>query len=170
MDLAEIRSSLKGEVRKFSEKSARTSICESPLKIPGHLVQLLASRILIPDGAHSSVSRGREEEADDGQALVPATVFQSLNSMSSFWLGTSSCAQICIIAYTLKPVLRIHDIFVWIRIRIWIRGSMPLTNGSGCGSGSSYFLLLKTEHCVCSPDLYCMFRDTDKKNATPRAL
>jgi hypothetical protein len=23
--------------------------------------------------------------------------------------------------------------------------------------------LLKTEHCVCSPDLYCMFRDTDKE-------
>ncbi len=37
-------------------------------------------------------------------------------------------------------VLRIHDILVWIRIRIWIRGSMPLTNGSGsgCGSGSCY--------------------------------
>ncbi len=84
MDLAEIRSSLKGEVRKFSEKSARTSICESPLKILGHLVQLLASRILIPDGAHSSVSGGWEEEAD-GQALFPATVFQSLNSMSSPW-------------------------------------------------------------------------------------
>ncbi len=35
-------------------------------------------------------------------------------------------------------VLRIHDILVWIRIRI--RGSMPLTNGSGsgCGSGSFY--------------------------------
>ena len=29
-------------------------------------------------------------------------------------------------------VLRIHDILVWIRIL----GSMPLTNGSGCGSGS----------------------------------
>ncbi len=28
------------------------------------------------------------------------------------------------------PVFRIHDILVWIRIRI--RGSMPLTNGSGC--------------------------------------
>ncbi len=27
-----------------------------------------------------------------------------------------------------KPVLRIHDIVVW--IRIWIRGSMPLSNGS----------------------------------------
>jgi hypothetical protein len=32
-----------------------------------------------------------------------------------------------------KPVLRIHDILVWIRIR----GSMPLTNGSR--SGSCYF-------------------------------
>jgi hypothetical protein len=35
----------------------------------------------------------------------------------------------------------IHDILVWIRIRI--RGSMPLTNGSGSGSGfglgSCYF-------------------------------
>ncbi len=39
----------------------------------------------------------------------------------------------------LKAVLRIHDILVWIRIRIWIRGSMPLTNGSGCGS--CYFRL-----------------------------
>ena len=36
-------------------------------------------------------------------------------------------------------VLRIHDILVWIRIRIWIRGSMPLTNGSGSGCGSFYF-------------------------------
>ncbi len=34
-----------------------------------------------------------------------------------------------------KAVLRIHDILVWIRIRIQIRGSMPLTNGSG----SCYF-------------------------------
>jgi hypothetical protein len=36
-----------------------------------------------------------------------------------------------------NPVLRIHDILGWIRIRI--RGSMPLTNGSGFGSGSCYF-------------------------------
>jgi len=35
-----------------------------------------------------------------------------------------------------KPVLGIHDILGWIRIR----GSMPLTNGSG--SGSCYFRLL----------------------------
>ncbi len=36
-------------------------------------------------------------------------------------------------------LLRIHDILGW--IRIWIRGSMPLTNGSGCGcwSGSCHF-------------------------------
>ncbi len=32
-------------------------------------------------------------------------------------------------------VFWIHDFLVWIRIR----GSMPLTNGSGCGSGSFYF-------------------------------
>ncbi len=33
-------------------------------------------------------------------------------------------------------MLRIHDILVWFRIRIGIRGSMTLTNGSGFGSGS----------------------------------
>jgi hypothetical protein len=32
--------------------------------------------------------------------------------------------------YTMNAVFRIHDILVWIRIR----GSMPLTNGSGFGS------------------------------------
>jgi hypothetical protein len=31
-------------------------------------------------------------------------------------------------------MLRIHDIFGWIRIRIWVRGSMPLTNRSGFSS------------------------------------
>jgi hypothetical protein len=29
-----------------------------------------------------------------------------------------------------KALLRFHDNLVWIRIRIWIRGSMSLTNGS----------------------------------------
>ncbi len=33
----------------------------------------------------------------------------------------------------LQAVLRIHDILVWIRFRIRIRGSMPLTNRSGSG-------------------------------------
>ncbi len=37
-----------------------------------------------------------------------------------------------------KAVLRIHDILGWIRIRI--RGSMPLTNGSGFGSGSGSWI------------------------------
>jgi hypothetical protein len=36
-------------------------------------------------------------------------------------------------------VLRIHDILLWIRIRI--RGSMPLTNGSGSGSDPSIFTI-----------------------------
>jgi hypothetical protein len=35
----------------------------------------------------------------------------------------------------LKAVLRIHDILVW----ILLRGIMPLTYGSGLGSGSCYF-------------------------------
>jgi hypothetical protein len=33
-----------------------------------------------------------------------------------------------------KAVLRIHYILGWIRIRIWILGSMPLTDGSRSGS------------------------------------
>jgi hypothetical protein len=40
----------------------------------------------------------------------------------------------------LEAVLRIHVILGWIRIRI--RGSMPLTNGSGFGSGSWIRILL----------------------------
>jgi hypothetical protein len=44
-----------------------------------------------------------------------------------------------------KAVLRIHDILVWIRIRIWIRGSMPLTNGSGSFS-PYYFLKVHLHH------------------------
>ena len=36
-------------------------------------------------------------------------------------------------------MLRIHDILGWIRIRIL--GSMPLTNGSGFGSGSGSWIL-----------------------------
>jgi hypothetical protein len=28
----------------------------------------------------------------------------------------------------INPVLQIHDILGWIRIRIWVRGSMPLTS------------------------------------------
>jgi hypothetical protein len=41
------------------------------------------------------------------------------------------------IGFFILTVLRIHDILVWIQIRI--RESMPLTNGSGFESGSCYF-------------------------------
>jgi hypothetical protein len=43
-------------------------------------------------------------------------------------------SAICAQKASILAVLRIHDILGWIRIRI--RGSMPLTNGSGFGSGS----------------------------------
>jgi len=36
----------------------------------------------------------------------------------------------------MPPVFRICDILVRIRMRIWILGSLPLTNGSWCGSDS----------------------------------
>jgi hypothetical protein len=50
--LSSDRSSLKMEARRFLEKSARPPSCESPLKIPRHLVQLLAIRILIAKSKH----------------------------------------------------------------------------------------------------------------------
>jgi len=43
-----------------------------------------------------------------------------------------------------QPVLRIHDILVWIRIRMG--GSMPLTNGSGSIFSAYYFLKLLLHH------------------------
>ncbi len=42
------------------------------------------------------------------------------------------------IQHNFPAVLRIHDILGWIRIRI--RGSMPLTNGSGSGFGSGSWI------------------------------
>jgi hypothetical protein len=60
MDPAEISSFdrylLKIEARAFFEKSAHPPSCESPLKIPRHLVQLLAISILIANSAHSSAA------------------------------------------------------------------------------------------------------------------
>jgi hypothetical protein len=49
-------------------------------------------------------------------------------------------AQICLLRHpNFSAVLRIHEILV----RIWIRGSIPPTNGSGCGSAT--LLLRKLE-------------------------
>ncbi len=49
------------------------------------------------------------------------------------WLPTIVQLMCLLHLYLGSPtVLRIHDILVWIWIRI--RGSMPLTDGSGCGS------------------------------------
>jgi hypothetical protein len=50
------------------------------------------------------------------------------------WKGAMLESTISFISLAL---LRIHDILVW--IRIWIHRSLPLTNGSGFGSGSCYF-------------------------------
>ncbi len=49
----------------------------------------------------------------------------NINVAQNLWKGYNT--RCLYLLY--KPVFRIHDILVWIRIRI--RGSMPLTNGSG---------------------------------------
>jgi hypothetical protein len=55
-----------------------------------------------------------------------------------------------------KPVLGIHDILGWIRIR----GSMPLTNGSGSGFGSgSWIRILDPDPAIFDSDL----QDASKK-------
>jgi hypothetical protein len=56
MDPTEIRHLFNREARRLFEKSARSPPCESPLKIPRHLVQLLEIKILIANSPHSSVS------------------------------------------------------------------------------------------------------------------
>jgi hypothetical protein len=64
--------------------------------------------------------------------LLSATLTQVSRSTSVSAKGYFHC-------FHFFAVFRIHDIFMWIRIRIQIRVSMPLTNRSGCGSGSFYF-------------------------------
>ncbi len=67
--------------------------------------------------------------------------FRLENSVPRPWSGTacscSSAGSFLPWILGLRTVFRIHDILVWIRIRI--HRSMPLTNGSGFGSGSCYF-------------------------------
>ncbi len=70
----------------------------------------------------------------------------------------------------LQPVLRIHDILVWIRIRI--RGSMPLTNGFCyfCHWRSRYqqktiFLKIFSAYCFLKVHLH-HFKDKKSKRVT----
>jgi hypothetical protein len=56
-----------------------------------------------------------------------------------------------------QEMLCIHDILVRIRIRVWIRGSMPLTNGSG----SCYF-----RHLLIEGTLTSFFKEKSQKEVT----
>jgi hypothetical protein len=69
----------------------------------------------------------------DNRVLYPATLLAMARLVRPTTGIELGYLKYCIF----KAVLRIHDIFVWIQIRI--RGFMPLTNGSGCGPGSFYF-------------------------------
>jgi hypothetical protein len=59
-----------------------------------------------------------------------------------------------------KAVLRIHDILGWIRIR----GSMPLTNGSGFGSWIR--ILLFSSVTFKMPKFTSFFKDEKSKRVT----
>ncbi len=82
---------------------------------------------------------------------------------------TSSSSNSSIYRFTnslFLPVLRIHDILVWIRIR----GSMPLTNGSG----SCYFcqwpskMPIKNLYTNPDPDPYLWLMDPDSDPGGPK--
>ncbi len=71
-------------------------------------------------------------------STAPRSMFPRLRYSSCWQAAPTACKQEGEASVVdSEPVLRIHDILGWIRILIWIRGSMPLTNGSG--SGSCYF-------------------------------
>jgi hypothetical protein len=65
---------------------------------------------------------------DEGKSEFPKNSRRQRSAASEqYWADRKASST------SLKSVLRIHDILVW----IWIRGSMPLTNKSG--SGFCYF-------------------------------
>jgi hypothetical protein len=84
-------------------------------------------------GAHTVIFAGFFYKSHSGKIYAPGSSSSGLKRRILF-RGAFSVYH---------SVLRIQDILVWIRIRIWIRGSMPLPIGSGfgsgCGSGSCYF-------------------------------
>jgi hypothetical protein len=66
---------------------------------------------------------------------IRATAGVPTSQKQDFELGRGGLVKGKIFRYYL-PVFRIHDILGWIRIR----GSMPLTNGSGSGSWTRVLL------------------------------
>jgi hypothetical protein len=82
-------------------------------------------------------TRSTDEEDDEGEELVSNYHHHHHTHEFPAWARVNYTALLTNnIRYinhatALSLVLRIHDILVW--IRIWIRGSMPLTNGSRVG-------------------------------------
>ncbi len=90
-----------------------------------------------------------EEPAWFWQSFVPEFFLQGdfppcqISELTDFMENFINFNATFCLSWRAVAVFRIHGILVWIRIRI--RGSTPLTNGSGsgcgsrCGSGSCYF-------------------------------
>ncbi len=89
----------------------------------------------------------------NSQSSTTLVIFTRIHvSNQLFWIDPDCKIQIQILLFCHAAVFRIHDIFVWILIRIC--GSMPLANGSGFGS--CYFchrpsLIVIIPHIVLGP-------------------
>jgi hypothetical protein len=87
---------------------------------PGKVMQIRPDPYPVPDPQHCPYSSSPAKQ-DITSVLNESLAFDRVGHCGQNW--------------TLLTVLRIHAILGWIRIRMWIFGSMPLTNGSG----SCYF-------------------------------
>jgi hypothetical protein len=84
--------------------------------------------------------RGTKIEANSRDSLPNPLVEEKHLGIPFRGTTVQAISQNSVPNHSAEAVLRIHDILGWIRIRI--RGSMPLTDGSGSGSGSWIRILL----------------------------
>jgi hypothetical protein len=67
--------------------------------------------------------------------ITTGTLHKGVTTIPSAYPSLTNGDRGVMVYLQFNAVLRIHNILVWIRVP----GSLPLTNGSGFGSGSCYF-------------------------------
>ncbi len=90
--------------------------------LPGPILYCLVKRVVVYSGAWG---------------LLLHQFHLTSSTLSNKYRHTLTFCKSLVINIGRLAVLRIHAILMWIRIRI--RGSLPLTDGSGFGSRSFYF-------------------------------
>jgi hypothetical protein len=87
-------------------------------------------------GIHSIMMGKLAQAGEGGGARSPTFTIVTITYKVAVH-APAQRAETLTLFHLYQPMLRIHDILVWIQIRI--RGSMLLTNGSGFGSGPCCF-------------------------------